>query len=90
MSEDSDKMRPEAVPVVFDGRRYNLHDTVYVDHIFQAHNGGLRFYHPAHEPWEINRGETSSEQLAMSKKQARQLRDQLIAMDLGDNDTKGK
>jgi hypothetical protein len=89
MNDDS-RVRPEAVPVVYDGRRYNMRDTVYVDHIFRAHHGGLHFYHPADEPMELQHGETSAETLAMSKKQARSLRDQLIGMDLGDNDEKGK
>lgn len=79
-----------AVPVVIDGRRYNDPDGVYVDHLYQGHNGGLYFHHPVDKPWEIRDGATSSETLSMSKKQARSLRDQLIAMDLGDNDEKGK
>lgn len=75
-----------AVPVVWDGKRHGDTNSVSVDHVYQAHNGGLYFYHPAAEPWEIRDGATSSETLTMNKKQARSLRDQLIAMDLGDND----
>lgn len=84
--KDNTDTRPEAMPVVWDGKRHGYTDTICVDHLYEAHNGGLYLYHPADEPWEIRDGATSSETLNMSKKQARSLRDQLIAMDLGDND----
>jgi hypothetical protein len=76
---------PAAVPVAKFNRRY---DSVEVNHIFQAHNGGLHLFHPVAPPWEIREGSTSAETLNLNKKQARSLRDQLIAMNLGDNDEK--
>jgi hypothetical protein len=82
--------RKEAVPVVSDGRRYGYADTVHVDHLYVDHYGTLMLFHPADQPWELRDGATSAVQLAMSNKQARSLRDQLNAMDLGDNDTKGQ
>jgi hypothetical protein len=59
-----------------------------ITHIYKSHNGGLYLYHPGAPPWELR--ETGPEPLHLNAKQSRSLRDQLNAMDLGDNDEKEK
>ena len=76
---------PGAMPVVTLDRR---HGGIDITHVFKNHNGGLSLYHPADPPWEVRHGETGPEPLYLNEKQARSLRDQLNAMDLGTDEKK--
>lgn len=49
----------------------------------------MSLYHPANPPYEVSRN-GGGKDLSLNQKQARSLRDQLNAMNLGDNDTEGK
>lgn len=79
------KIRYGAVPVV-SRRGYGINATVTLGHIYEADSvSGLSFYHPSHPPYEVSYSGKGTD-LDMSLEQARKLRDQLLAMDLGDND----
>lgn len=75
----------EAVPVV-SRHGYGGDVTVTVGHLYEMDGvSGYRFYHPSLPPYEVSH-QGGGTYLDMSLAQARKLRDQLNAMDLGDND----
>lgn len=80
----------EPMPVVTADRRYGPVQNVTINHLYEQDGvDGMSLYHPSNPPYEVSDFDGGKD-LGLNQKQARSLRDQLNALDLGDNDTKGK